>query len=361
MKILTGVIKQLIFALTMLTLSSGAYANDVLEPKFDRAVSEQFLQVRARPTGTASLTVGSYDTRQGLLALYETANGKRVLFRSKVGPSGRIIAQALHKNARTNRIEQLMGPAFNPVSKISLFIGDTDLMDTLNEGRKNKRFNVLKQTRLKAFIRDESGEALLDGIAALYVQLDRVEPNNEVAKLKVPFGLVRTTLELITGQYNGIDKLVGNGQSRKLDLLRANCTNSDCLYRSHQFMVQRSGLFDVVSELKSRSAQANAAICNTPATAAFGPRVQASSISIMSGVVDSINTDPDNPCFGQCGPGCFTPGSFVTTECQGHDRCVRDFGHMDCMFSTPSGCNSCYSLIDAIGSFFDALYEFLFP
>lgn len=59
-------------------------------------------------------------------------------------------------------------------------------------------------------------------------------------------------------------------------------------------------------------------------------------------------------------------GNIYTLECVGHDLCVCKYGHLACIYSVPNnvpgGCDGCYSLFDAMASFFSSFFSaFGFP
>jgi hypothetical protein len=76
-------------------------------PTLDQSINEATLMEKSKPTGRASLRIKHYDARRGLFAVYETAQGSRVLF--EAGPderSGQVVIRA--KRAHAGGIKTLV-------------------------------------------------------------------------------------------------------------------------------------------------------------------------------------------------------------------------------------------------------------
>jgi hypothetical protein len=224
-----------------------------------------------------------------------------------------------------------------------------DVMSVLVDGQKKRRFDEGQQRRLREFMRTDDAADLLDGVATLYVQLDTLESSNAVAAFKAPFGALRTSLELITGHYRGIDQLSDIADSGKQTALRDACAGGRCQLSGKGFVVQRSGMFDTLTNVaaRSRRAQGQCIDANKPST-------HSSTGEVTPQLLESIC---GTGCDGYCGPGCCTPGDIQTPECAGHDRCVDQYGHLDCLFGTPDGCVECNSLIEAVISWINGLLD----
>lgn len=331
-----------------MTTSPNVGAQEVGTATSLPSLNERMLVDARDPQNRPTLTVGTYDLTRGFLAIYQSAEGRRVLFKSKIAPNGNISASASYYDRTTGRVVDLIQPVAKPnTGDIEVRVAGVDLVTFLLEGQAKGKFDPIRQSTLRTLLRGEAGQALLEGISALYLQLDRYEHNQEVAKLKTPFGLVRTALELSTGHYIGLDNTEQLSAPAKFEELRGPCKSGQCLIRSNQFVIHRSGLFDTITALAAPIRTSNAD-CESPRAARLSAQ--------RSVVIAEVPASTDN-CVGYCGPGCFTPGNIITPECIGHDNCVSQFSHLECIFTRPEGCQyPCNSLIEAIASYLRALF-----
>ncbi|WP_339937015.1 hypothetical protein [Undibacterium luofuense] len=334
-----------VFLIILFHLNSNAATQFSL--KQENTLSVKSLHEKEQPTGAPSLRIAYFNTRQGLLGIYESADGKRVLFRSKYTARGNLVATALHYNPDHRKIEQLidMRPSTR-VAQGGINVAGVELSRALKEGAKNNKFDPKQQKKLKNNMGSIANETLMDGIAALYLHLDQIDNKPELSKLIAIFGASRTAIELITGHYNGIENLIAASDESKVKLLSQGCLKGKCLYNGNKFVVHRSGFFDVLSAQKSN------------VKTKFSKQVSCinNSNNQKAGFKIAGAEDDNNDCHGMCGPGCFNPGNISTPECLGHDNCVQEYGHLQCIFSVPEGCVECNSLVEAIISYLGALF-----
>lgn len=293
------------------------------------------------------LTYSKYDLKQGLEIIYEDIEGKKIFFQTKEVTQNRFQIRVSHYNLVTKKIETLIESKVKG-GKNRILIADVDLADVLNQGRKNKQFDEIHLRKLKTFVRTIEGSAMIDGIAAIYLSLDTANAMPGAMKLKVPLGLIRTTLESITKQFNGIDHLEKLVSTEKLqDLSRACESRSNCIISNGQFVLYRSGLFDVLSNFK-KSNQYTKKNCEITTLKS-------------KGIFPMI---PVEDCFGICGLGCdgaLQDRQLYTDECRGHDYCVSQYSHADCFWSVPEDCLGCNTFFEALTSYLCAIFPVRYP
>lgn len=259
-----------------------------------------------------------------------------------------------HFNQASKKIEPLVESKIID-GKNKIFVAGTDLMKIINDGRKNKLLAETPLKNLKRFMRSEEGVATIDGIAAIYLALESSQVSPEVEKFKIPLGAIRTALELVTGQYNGIDHLSLLVTADKIKKLQSNCsTASKCTISNKLFSLHSSGFFDVLSSRKLLK-KSNVTLNSSCA------KQNIINSKITSAIVTTNSADSEcrpEDCCGLCGIECTAPLGIVvwTQECAGHDICVGRYGHSSCLFDVPEDCVGCNSLLDALGSFFCELF-----
>ena len=64
---------------------------------------------KAAATGEPRLIVGKYNLSQGLVAVYQSETGKRILFKARFRPDGGIMAKILHRDPTTGKIVPIVG------------------------------------------------------------------------------------------------------------------------------------------------------------------------------------------------------------------------------------------------------------
>jgi hypothetical protein len=341
--------------LTLVSTSADATSAALEGSSFhDPALSEAYLFPPRQPAGRPSLRVKHYDEARGLIAGYETTGGKRILFYAKSLPNGAVMAAAYHWDQSRQSMWPLMGPGLDEMSedgeaRVTMVMTGVSVQGVLR-GKAKGRPSGAEEQRLKQFLRGEAGRAFSDGVMALYVLLEPFEQDNPaLARLKMPFGAMRMAAELATGHYAGFDnaeELVGKKSAKRM---RQACGVGQCEYRSGQFMIQNSGLFDMLSTHGKPIEGRDKSPANCPSAASSSGLAAAKTF-------DGVTKDFDNECFGCCGPGCWGCTGIVTAECWGHDNCVRQHGHLACLFSAPECAEGpCNSLIAAIGSLIGAI------
>ncbi|QGX41116.1 hypothetical protein [Permianibacter aggregans] len=228
-----------------------------------------------------------------------------------------------------------------------MLIDGVDVREVLLQQTRNPIPSTAYQ-RLKDFQRGDTGKAFSDGVLALYVLLESFETSPEQAKLKATFGAMRMAAELATGHYTGfdhVDQLLGVERASEL---RQACAKGQCQYRGRQFMIQNSGLFDMLSTQGKP-------IKIGDSSTEFCQKSSAREVQTTPTASSAQESSTDGDCHGCCGPQCWGCTGIWTDECWGHDSCVRDHGHLACLFDSPVG----NSLVDAIGSFLGAIGELI--
>lgn len=353
---------------------------------------------KAAAPGDPRLIVYEYNVSKGLVAVYQSETGKRVLFKARFRPDGGIAATIRHRDPTTNKLVPLIVPSkqldASGKGVEDLEIAGVDLRAFLKSSRLKGNGHAEKEQQLKQFLATETGQTLLDAMPALYAGLEGLEPTPEVADLLAPFGAIAMALQVGTKQFRCFkhaDKIVGNARAQAM---RDGCLGvDDCVLRGKHFIVHRSGLFDVLSKHKGVSVgkrtQTDPPLTPSTGLALFKPPVEIverlQQFRRPTGIVELIQQlaqtqqglgnqdrqkDLDGRCrpetmnlsfFGLCGPGDFTPGNVATAECYGHDYCACAYGHSACLYSVPDGCGleqsvTCYSLLEAAASFLEDLW-----
>lgn len=330
------------------------------------------------------LTIGSYNRAQGLIAVYQSETGKRLLFEAQHQPDGTIIAQIFQRDPATGKIVPIVvrGSTQGSLRTASdhLEVAGVNLSSLLNGKTLPSNSRDQNERLLKQFVKAETGQAILDSLPALYARLEQFEASPDLADLVAPFGAIAMALQVSAKEYRGFknaDKMMGGTKDQAL---RDACRGvDDCLMRGKTFMVHRSGLFDVLSKHKGASLAKREQLNASPPVPAVlenfrRPNGVAEFIQQLAQAQQSTagqdrQKDLDGACslatrygacFGLCGPGCNTPGNVATTECYGHDYCVCAYGHGACVNSVPQDCGvvdsiNCYNLYEAAGSFFSDL------
>ena len=210
--------------------------------------------------------------------------------------------------------------------------------------RKKQGLNSPSERELKRFVRSDVGQAMIEFVPVLFIKLEQFDQtNSKLAGLKIPLGLVRMSLELITGYNGGFDNADTSLSKEKADKLRAACEDENCQFKTSQFSIDNNGMFNIMTGVGKTSKKQKAELA---ASCEFtsNPFKQNSLITTLA----------EENCHGMCGLGCFTPFDIKTKECMGHDDCVDAFSHAACLFdSHGEGFNS---LLEAIWSYTVVLF-----
>ena len=339
--------------------SANAACDDKALPVLVPALSDAYLLVPPTDIGRPQVVVAYYNLSEGLFAGYQSASGKRILFRGRWRANGAVIPEAAHLNPATGKIEPLMGPSKRLDSATgrrakSYEVAGVDLLSYLKNGVLRKRRPSDEVDQVRQFMDGDAGRAFSEAIPALYATLEPLENNPKLVELQSPFGAILTALQLGTGLYGGFehaDVVLGVARANSL---RDGCSRQQCRYRGNHFTIQNSGLFDSLSKSKGGGGKKSLQCAPSAAPSAVLQRIVGSA---KNG--DGI-CDDQGLCFGACGPRCFNPGDVWTTECWGHDLCVCKWGDASCVFSTPPDCDGCDTLIDAIESLLAAIFRNIF-
>ena len=354
------------------------------ENLLDPSLSSAYLLKSANEVGNPHVIVGRYDVAKGLLAAYQSETGKRILFRSRFLPSGRMTAQILHLDPTTGKITHFVGKSKNldengqPVNDVE--VAGIDMRAFIKSISSKGNGHAEKEQHLKKFAASDAGQALLDGVPALYAALDGLEQAPEVARLIEPFGAVSMALQLTTKQFRGFknaDKILGAAKAKKLSDACGGI--ADCVFRGKRFMVFRSGLFDALSKHKGASTNKGAHTGQTSAQPiGYGFPARQTSPELVRQLMQMPSVSGNQiwlknghgtcddmiaaTCFGLCGPGCVTPGNVAAPKCYGHDYCVCAHGHLACAVTVPDECGSvqgvtCNNLVEGVGGWLGGLWD----
>jgi hypothetical protein len=326
-------------------------------PVAPNGLSIEYLREAPTDVGQPKLTIGWYNREQGLFAGYQATSGKRLLFRTQWEEDRALIAEVVHLDAATGRTERLIGPklardADGAAPRRYIDVVGVDLVKRVRRDRIGG-----SDDQLAKFMRSEAGQAFSEGVPALYAALEDFEDEPRVAELQAVFGSVLTMLQIHTGIYNTFPHaaaIVGNDRA---NALREACRGQECAVRGKHFFIHKFGLFDTMSKpRKSSPFKREGTLPGMPWGGADAPGRLAMP-QLKNG--DGFCTDPGAD-FGMCGPGDIHPGDISTPECFAHDLCVCRYGTAACIYfppdAPPDGDSQVGDLIDAIGSFLDALF-----
>jgi hypothetical protein len=304
-----------------------------------------FLLAEKTPAGAPTVFVSRFNETEGLLVVYQSESGKRLLVRSQVFNDSIHSAQVFHKNPKSGKIEQLFGRSREKdangrrVPDVSLAgVSMSELRSATPDGRSSH------ENRLTDVAKTEEGKAFLDAVPAIYATLDAQTDNPKLRRLLDPIGAMSLVFQLASKQYSGAKSAqlaVGEGAAKNL---KTSCgANPNCTLEGKSFRITAGGLFDPMSRRNEGAAT----------TAVRTPR--ALDLPWKNGDGTCSRVTQQQPWFGFCGPQDFTPGNIRTTECIGHDFCVCAYSHAQCAVSTPEGCGqnalngpiTCYDLTEA--------------
>lgn len=294
----------------------------------------------------ARLIVGRQDAQRGFLAVYRGENRIQLLLSATPTAGNRISLSVYVADGKSPSVYKVIGNQnVQPGERPRLLINGVDLISVLDYRIKNNQFPPVERGRLKRFVSSEPGSELLDAIAFIYIRLSEANAGENVNAYISSFGLLRTSLELVAGQHQGIEKLDEFASVAQARLLREACVDGRCVVKGKTFWIHESGFFDVWS---NKGGKVGSGSCS------ISPSV--SSASLFDGVAvmlrcqnNSLYGGSNDSCFGACGLGC--TGDIYALECCGHDSCVERFGHLACMYSIPEGCEwPCNSLVEAVAA-----------
>ena len=225
------------------------------ETVLDPSIAREYLHAASKELGNPRINVARYESSQGLIATYQAASGKRIVFAANLGPEGKIRAQALHVNPTTGKVEGIInrskdvGDDGKPLRDVT--IDGVNMRAFIKNSVQKTNGHAEKESRLKHFLADDTGDAFLEGLPALYAALEGMESEAELASLAAPFGAVAMVLQLGTKEFRGfkhVDKVLG---ANKAQAMRNACDPADdCVARGKHFVIHRSGLFDVLGKQK---------------------------------------------------------------------------------------------------------------
>lgn len=154
------------------------------------------------------LTIGSYNRAQGLIAVYQSETGKRLLFEAQHQPDGTIIAQIFQRDPATGKIVPIVvrGSTQGSLRTASdhLEVASVNLSSLLNGKTLPSNSRDQNERLLKQFVKAETGQAILDSLPALYARLEQFEASPDVADLVAPFGAIAMALQVSAKEYRGI-------------------------------------------------------------------------------------------------------------------------------------------------------------
>lgn len=232
---------------------------------FDRTITQDYLKPTSKEVGNPRLTIGRYSVAEGLVAGYQSETGKRILFAVRPMPGGKMTPVILHHDPSTQQFTSLfdkskrLDDSGQQVKDIEVAgIDILDMLRTLSakvKGRDVDNAKIIENHRkMKQFLQDESGHAILEGLPALYAaleEIDKVTPEEGRSKFLVPFGAFAMAVQLGANHYQGFkhaDHILGAARAKEM---RDNCAGfSDCEMRGKYFIIHPSGLFNVVSKHK---------------------------------------------------------------------------------------------------------------
>ncbi len=288
---------------------------------------------------------------------YTASNGYRVWVSSKHSAGSGMTLEATVAPAGAQ-------PSSFAVQTISssrgaqVVVGGVDLHKAITRSNDIQGLPPETKAGLQRFARSEEGVAFVEAVAALYLLAEPFEHNMDVTRHKFTLGVVRSALEAITGQMNGVDAVLQLIDANSVQRLRSACRGTDCRFKSNQFKIHENGFFD---PLNASMGVARRGVQCAPQERAPS-RLRTTSVVMAAKetanfVDDPYNPSPGDPCFGLCGPGCFAPGGVRTAECFGHDLCVDQYSHGECFFSVPEGCGSlCRSFTQALASYLRSMF-----
>ena len=330
-------------------------SKQILKPKSPG----DYLRESPDAIGKPQLVIAHYNLTDGLLAAYQSVSGKRILLRTQWRTNGTVNPELAHRNPDTGEIELLMGRTkqldATTGKRAKVFeVAGMDFMSHLDNARRKK--NSADERTMKAFAESDAGQAFAEVMPALYAALESFETDSKLVELQAPFGGVLTALQLTTGAMVGFAHSEATLGKDRTNSLRENC-RGECQYRGRHFTIQNSGLFDVLSKssevLGKKSLER--VVGATPTS-----RSLLQTIRDVRKNGDGRCTD-QGPCFGGCGPGCFTPGDIYTPQCLGHDICVCKWSDAACAVDVPaSNCDDCNSLVSAIWSYLSEIFRRIF-
>lgn len=122
-----------------------------------------------------------------------------------------------------------------------LLVNGVNIIQAMEHQVRTISMRPADRPRLRQLSASSNGRAMLDGIAALYLQLDEWETDARVVQFKMPLGMLRSSIEAISGDYSGIDRLDEIAPTGKAQALRQACADGKCTLRGLQFFLHESG------------------------------------------------------------------------------------------------------------------------
>ena len=107
------------------------------------------------------MTIRKYNVEQGLVAVYQSETGKRILFKARFRPDGGIMATILHRDPTTGKIVRIVGRSKQQDASgkggEDLEIAGVDLRALLKNSTLNRNGQEEKVQQLKKFLATETG------------------------------------------------------------------------------------------------------------------------------------------------------------------------------------------------------------
>jgi hypothetical protein len=313
-----------------------------------------------------------------LLVGFQDRSGKRLLFRSGHLPFGGVVSEILHLNPLTGRIERLINGSddINPATGKRLRdfkVNGTNLLANLRAKKDKQPGHLDAGRRVAGFLDTESGVALLAAIPAIYAALEDDEVSEKEAALKKPFGLWAMMLQMNGEKYRGLQDVGHFSSHDKKRRMEEACASEDCQFRGKNFLISRSGFFDVISKPRSRTASKSESMFGIAIAQPAGNLAGIVSANGKLPPIQSVNSASAETCrdqrandanFGKCGSGAGLFDSKLP-ECIAHDFCVcLSESHLSCMITLPSVCDTtpgeCGTLVDAVTAVSEYVFAPLF-
>lgn len=219
---------------------------------------QSFMRDSYTEVGKPKIFLSRYNLAEGILAGYQSASGKRILFRSQIFFGIGTIGQVLHFDPVQDKIVELVGRSKNTDDKgkrvRDVNVGGIDIRSSMKSIREKAANASEKEQQLKQFATSEDGIALLDGVVALYAALDGTNEEASAPKLLEPFGSVVLMLQLTSKQFTGFQHADKVLNTSKVAAMREACGNDNsCAMRGSNFTVHKAGLFDPLSKFVAQN------------------------------------------------------------------------------------------------------------
>lgn len=212
---------------------------------FDSALEESYLD--KDDASGPPLVVARLAQDLTLLAGYRASNGVRLMLSSQT-VRGRL-------SLRITSVRDVRGAPRISLAHTSpvpgqnrILVMGVDLVPLAKRAGSGQPLEGDEVERLRAFVATAHGQALVEAIPALYVALAESHGDEPwLSRVLMPFGMLRTLIDLASGEPAGFPNAVEVLGHSRVDALQAACS-SDCLMRGKGFMILPDGLFDMLSD-----------------------------------------------------------------------------------------------------------------